>query len=176
MEDPEGKPRQLSYNDPIVGAASIGIVGAMNVCIGASIRNNNISGEAYIVLVGGSILGAAAGSISFFLPRKPEFPLEIRVRTATVDTALSFAAALLAPLLGIEILDSSSSWTTVIIDELIGTAIIAGGLCCLAVILIPVILCIFANSSAASGPPGANNQYRAHLLRGLFPWISPQIC
>jgi MFS family permease len=134
------KPNVYSYNDPIAGAISLGCTGSLFTLIGAAVRSNEIHDECLAVLVGGTILGAGAGCISFFFPRKKEDPELRKLIIAIFDYMLLIVGIVFSPLVGVKILNYDSlPWIRVLIDELLGMSILLApciccALCCFSII------------------------------------------
>ncbi len=114
--------------NPFAGAVSFGLAGAAAAALGAVIRGNSVHNEAITVLVGGSVTGAIAGTLGCCIPgRTKEAPLTLMLCLGALESSLALAAALTAPLLGETIMHLGTTWSTIIIDELIASGVIVGG-------------------------------------------------
>ncbi len=153
---------QSKVKNPCTGAGTFGLGGAAVTALGAYILGSEVQKEALVVLVGGVITGAMAGTIGCCLPQSTENTgLHIKCTLGLLETGLAVGALLTAPIMGETIMQLGTEWKQTVIDELVGSATVAGGACGLvAVGAIAVGACYgfgsLWNRSAANNTPAAN--------------------
>ncbi len=122
-------------NNPISGAMTFGLCGAAMTAIGAAIRKNSVHNEAMVVLVGGVITGAIAGSLGCCLPETKDVNLTMQICFGLLTIGLQLAAFLSAPKIGEHIMNLGTKWNTTVVDELIGEGVLLGGLAAIIAII-----------------------------------------
>lgn len=148
--------------NPITGAMSFGLVGALVAAIGASIRDNSVHDEAMTVLVGGVIVGAMAGTVGCCTSNPSENASACAKFTlGLLSAGIALTAFFTSPMMGELILDKDTNWDDVIIDEIVGGLSLTAGALGAAAVVGGAALCANAAqycsnrffASASSVPP-----------------------
>ena len=119
---------ESQISNPIKAAVSHGLVGSGMVALGATIMIHNVRNEALSVLIGGSITGAIAGTIGYCLPNKENASTALLIALNALETSISLASTLTAPLLGDSIAKLGNEWGNTVVNELIGVGVIGGSI------------------------------------------------
>ncbi len=114
--------------NPLSYAITFSLFGALEAFIGAKSRMHPADDSAMVILIGGAIIGPAAGFLGWGINACGDGKSFIQKLSQTI---LWIAALLTTPLVGKEFkefVENDISWNQLIIDELIGAGIITGGL------------------------------------------------